>query len=553
MPAAADVDIEGLDEALERNVRAYLSLADVGCDAPAWLLRRQYRNAPQEIREALEALGHYEPTIESSLDISQKCWRASFVVEAGPPVTVSRVDVDVGELEKYEAMQARLRARRDLVDKVLDHGAYEAYKQSIDSVARTLGYFDSQFRTARVAVDTKTRTAAITLALEAGVRYRFGPVSVESTALLPELVRAYVPFAEGGPYDGNEVAQLRRDLNDSGYFGAVVVKAEPATSGEKIVPVSIEVGPPTPRRVYTVGVGYATDTGVRLRADVTDRLRNEKGHRAGASILLSSVRSHVDANYRFPHNNPMNDWFSVDAGLTREDTDTSKTDAIRFGVRHVHERAFKWVETNFVELSFEDFEIAGERADSRLLMPGTSWTKTAADAGPRPMNGYRLTAEIRGAHRYLGSTNDFVQSRMSGKIIFGLGSRLRVLARGEVGYTVKDDFATLPPSVRYFAGGDNSIRGYEYQQLGPEEDGEVVGGSRLVLGSLEADYPFLQGWSVAAFVDTGSAYDDKPELSTGAGLGVRWYSPLGPIRVDLAHPFDSDDDIRLHITIGPDL
>jgi translocation and assembly module TamA len=118
---------------------------------------------------------------------------------------------------------------------------------------------------------------------------------------------------------------------------------------------------------------------------------------------------------------------------------------------------------------------------------------------------------------------------------------------------VKDEFSDLPPSVRFFAGGDNSIRGYGYEELGPEKDGEVVGGSKLVTGSVEVDYAFLPRWSVAAFVDTGSAYDEEPRFSTGAGLGIRWYSPLGPIRVDIAHPFDSDDEVRLHITLGPDL
>jgi translocation and assembly module TamA len=551
--ADATIEIHGLDDAQERNVRAHLSLSDVGCDAPVWLVRRQYRIAEMEVREGLEALGYYDPNIDASLDVpTGDCWVARFAIEAGRPVEVARVDVSVGELTTLKVMQARLRARKELEGKQLNHGTYEAYKQSIANVARMVGYFDSRFTTAKVSVDAEARTATISLALEPGERYRFGRISVSSEALRPELVRAYVPFKEGAPYDGIAVSQLRRDLNDSGYFGQVTVQAEPSHSEARDVPVSIEVTAPNPRRVYTVGVGYATDTGVRFRADVTDRLRNDRGHRAGASLLVSPVRSTINANYRLPHRNPIDDWFSFDIGYTHEDTDTSKTDAQRAGIRHIHQRG-DWVETNFIEGSLEDFEIAGERSESRLLMIGTSWTRTKTEENPRPMQGYRLTAELRGALRYLGSDNDFAQARLSGKHVLGLGSKLRVLTRAEVGWTVKDDFSSLPPSVRYFAGGDNSIRGYGYQELGPEEDGEVVGGSRLVLGSLELDYPFFQRWSVAAFVDTGSAYDDKPQMSTGAGLGVRWYSPLGPIRVDVAHPFDSDDDVRLHITVGPDL
>jgi translocation and assembly module TamA len=131
---------------------------------------------------------------------------------------------------------------------------------------------------------------------------------------------------------------------------------------------------------------------------------------------------------------------------------------------------------------------------------------------------------------------------------------LRVIGRVHAGWTFQNEFEDLPPSVRFFAGGDNSVRGYGYEELGPEQDGEVVGGRRLLTGSLEFDVLLRPNWSVAAFVDSGSAFNTTPDFSTGVGLGLRWYSPLGPLRFDLAHPLDDPDrSVRLHISLGPDL
>ena len=554
LPAWSAVDLNGLDEAQEANVRAHLALQDLGCDAPLWLVRRQFRRAEAEVRGALEALGFYGVRTEAELEFPEEaCWLAVLTIDPGTPVSIAEVKVLIEEpLGSEPEMKKFLRLGQDLVDEVLDHGRYETYKRALVSTAQALGYFDARFSEHRVVVDAKQHRAEIQLRLDGGTRYRFGPIDVRSRALTPELVRAFVPFTEGDPYDAAQVSKLRRDLNDSGYFGEVRVIAEPSTSGEPEVPVVLETEAPEPRRVYTVGVGYATDTGLRLRGDFTDRLVNRRGHRAHVGLLLSPVRSTLDASYRLPHTNPVDDWFSFDAGITQEDTDTSETDAKRIGVRHIHERG-AWAETNYVEASWDDFEIAGERSTSQLLMFGTSWTRTESDSSSRPTRGYRLGGDLRGATRTLLSDNDFVQVRVNGKYLRSISESVRVLVRAEGGWTAKDEFSELPPSVRFFAGGDNSIRGYGYQELGPESEGEVVGGSRLLTGSLELDWEFRGKWALAVFGDAGSAFNSTPEFSTGVGIGVRWYSPLGPVRFDLAHPLDGDDAVRVHITVGPDL
>jgi len=189
-------------------------------------------------------------------------------------------------------------------------------------------------------------------------------------------------------------------------------------------------------------------------------------------------------------------------------------------------------------------------------MPGVDWTKLVADDTLRPSAGHRLNFELRGAADSLGSDTSFVQTAVSAKWIWSLPNAARILVRGSLGTTWADNFNELPPSVRFFAGGDTSVRGYEYDSLGPlDADGEVVGGSSLAVASVEYEHPVVPGWSVAAFVDSGNAFDGSDlDARTGVGVGFRWQSPLGPIRVDVAKPLDGDDrGARLHISFGPDL
>ena len=156
------------------------------------------------------------------------------------------------------------------------------------------------------------------------------------------------------------------------------------------------------------------------------------------------------------------------------------------------------------------------------------------------------------------SDTSFVQLYGNTKWVFGLWPGGRLLTRAEAGITAIDQFRDLPASVRYFAGGDVSVRGYGYNTLGPTDPlGAVIGGSNLLVGSVEVDQQITGSWSIAAFVDSGNAYDDLEDFdpATGVGAGVRWFSPLGPIRIDIAVPLEKDapDDYRFHITLGPDL
>ena len=347
---------------------------------------------------------------------------------------------------------------------------------------------------------------------------------------------------------------MHRQLLGSGFFASVTIHADPI-EGSLEVPVDVRLQPAR-RHQFRAGLGYSTDTGPRLTSGYANRRFNSSGHRLEADLLVSPVDSEVTTTYRWPFVGERLSWFEVYTGYQQRRTDTSESDKTTVGVRWVRNRTERWLETPYVDVTYEESVVAGERDRSTLVIPGITWEAAVGRGLGRADSGWRASLDLRGSHDSLASDVTFGQVTTSGKYIRALGDAYRLILRGELGTTFVDDVQDLPATVRFFAGGDTSVRGYDYESIGPlNDEGEVIGGSRLATFSVEVERRIGESWGVALFADSGSAFiDSDVDFKTGVGLGVRWFSPLGPIRLDIAHPLDDDEtDVRFHLTLGPDL
>jgi translocation and assembly module TamA len=555
-PARAEVLLTGLDDAQSANVLAYIEFDDEPCDAPAWRVEQQFQASPARIRDALQALGYYEPRIEPKIERDDACWHATFTVELGQPVVVRAFDVLLDGEAAGDNSFITVRDESPLrAGATLHHGQYETLKRRWSDLALERGYADAKFTESRIDVYPEQRAADVVLHFDSGKRYRFGDVAFDQDVLSDRLIRSYLTFHPGDPYDARELTDLYISLADSGYFRNIEVRPAVANRDTGEIPIGIVLTGAS-RRLITYGVGYSTDTGPRIRFGRNNRRFNDRGHQFGVNAQLSPVISEVTANYRYPYGDPRTEWMDFDVGIKSEDTDTAQSESLELGARRVLERPGDWTRTQMLNLLVEDFEVADQLGRARLLMPGINWTRIRADNNIRPSRGSKLELDVRGANDVLGSDTDFLQVVAKGKWIWSLSPKARILVRGDLGATEERSFDELPPSVRFFAGGDNSVRGYDFEALGPvDADGEVIGGLSLAVGSFEYEHSVRPRWSVAVFVDSGNAFEGSNfDAKTGAGLGARWQSPLGPIRVDLAHPLDDPDTSwRLHISLGPDL
>jgi len=554
----ADVSISGIDKQTRTNILAYLQLDNEACDAPDWRVRRLFADSETEIREALQVVGYYNIEIEKQLEYGEGCWQANFTIILGEPVVLRTVSIEVDtDGEQDKKLLNVLRECALQTGDILQHANYESCRRNIAQMAKSQGYFDAKFIERRIDVYPAEHAADITLLFETGRRYVFGETTFDQTVLDSELVQRVVTYSHGQAYDAKITRRMQRDLIASAYFEQVELINEPRGNPYFDVPILIKLTPGK-KYQYSAGIGFATDVGPKLRLGVLNRRANSSGHQVEFEINLSKVISETSLIYRIPLKKQKS-WFTIDTSVKVEDNDSFESNLFSVGGQYIQKRDNDWIRTLFLNFQLEDYETSELDDDqSRLLIPGISYSFIAEDYPPRPQEGHRSRAQLSGAIEGLVSDTSFLQVYGNTKWVFGLWPGGRLLTRAEVGATLIDEIDSLPASVRFFAGGDTSVRGYAYNSLGPTDMfGSVIGGENLLVGSIEIDHQIATNWSLAAFIDSGNAYDRLADFdsATGIGAGIRWYSLLGPIRVDVAVPLDNSapDDYRVHITLGPDL
>lgn len=567
-----EIEITGVDGALLDNVRAHLGiashdrkpvlqkLADIGRDTTdepltEGLLRRLHQRARGEILQALQPFGYYEPVIETRLKKHDGIWHAVYQIDPGPATLVGSVDIRVeGEGREEPSLQDVLQASRLKRGQQLQHADYEDTRQALLKAALAAGYLDARYSRAELRILPAKRRADIDLLLSTGSRYYFGPVSIEQDILDPAFIQRYVHFGEGEPFDTDKLLELQLALGDSGYFRRVEVSSRRDEAVDYHIPVNIRTVPAKPR-LYAWGLGYGTDTGPRVSLAAVFRRINERGHSVLADTQVSRIARSVSLQYKVPIGNLVSDSLVYKAGADFEDVaDEGNTDLYTLGIsQNIEWGPFQ--RRLYVDFRYEDYSVGEDNEITQNLMPGITLSQLRTDNVLFPRQGYSWSADLRGAAGVISDTR-FLRGRLDGRFVYPLGEKGRFLLRSRLGATTVRDFEKLPASERFFAGGDQSVRGYGYQKLGPtDSSGDIVGGRYLAVGSIELDYLFAGNFGAALFIDTGNADNDfLPSLKTGAGAGLRWRSPVGMLRLDVAHPFnDKHNDYRIHVSIGPEL
>jgi translocation and assembly module TamA len=552
------ITIEGVTGDVLANVKAYLSLSKETCDAPLWRLQGRLAQADGEARDALRAFGYYQAKIASRFEpATQKaCWQATFTIVPGPRVSFGVIDVVIsGDAATDTAFDPLVRKAMAQAGQPLRQDVYSDLKRRIAELGSTRGYVKGHYTKHELRVNPGKRIADIILHYDSGPRFAFGPIRREQDIITPALLDRFLAYREGKPYDATLLTRTSRALAASGYFRTAYIQPhiDAAANGE--IPTEI-VLTPSRRNRYTGKIGYATDTGPRVGAGYQNLRVNRQGHVFAAETSVSKVESKVTAAYTIPLKNPVTDKLKFETGYDHQDTDTSKSDTTAASVTWYRVPNQGWSKERSLTLSHEDFEVGNDKGKSTFLMPGIGWSRVLATDRLYPRKGVRLGLKLRGASERLVSNVSFLQVIGNAKAVVSLPGRLRLITRADAGATAMNTFEELPASVRFFAGGDNSVRGYAYKSLGPKDNqGDVVGGRNLLVGSVELERRLLDKWAVAVFADSGNAFDQTHvDPRTGVGVGIRWRSPVGPVRLDIAHPLkDSDELFRIHFSMGPEL
>ncbi|MGY6553364.1 MAG: autotransporter assembly complex protein TamA [Wenzhouxiangella sp.] len=613
--AAAPVvtEISGVDGAKLANVRAHLSLVQAESleTISVWRLRQMAGDARGEVRDALKPFGHYRPRIEVQLieaDREGDPWRAVIRVDAGPPVTIARLDLQLlGEGAEDEEL---LRWRADWplpIGSVLEHQVWESAWREAVNIAETRGYFAHRFTRRQVIVDPDSNQAEASLRLDTGRRYRFGQVAHDPLPFSERLINRLTVVEPGEPYSLQRVDHQREVLARSGLFDRIVVEEErERETGTVNLQYRLN---PRPPNSYRATVGFGTDTGARLQLAWIRHYLSGRGNRldTGFGVQQSDSEFVLRSEYLHPRGSNPSEFLTAGGLLRRQQdnfrfNDENRREAVFDSFSGSREQAelrlgrlqqrlfwrdrFQTVEERlFLAVLNESFDAFREarfseeneallaanpalepflQTQTNTLALGAEWRLPNIVGSGFFTTGQIVEARLLAAHNSLGSDVSFAQAYLRGRIHRIFGDRHKLMVSGEIGYTeaqvreldlsLDDRFLALsitelPERYRFKTGGDRTVRGYAFETLSTNRNGA----NHIMSASVEYEFRVGENWSLATFFDIGNAFNDWNErkLKRGIGAGFRWYTLIGPIQVDVAQALDdADRPWRLHFTIG---
>jgi translocation and assembly module TamA len=554
-----EVSVTGLEGEALKNVQLALSppegIIEKG-QVDELLLSLFLKETPRRVREALEPFGYYQPRVRISLERHPGRLFLTVGVAPGEPVRISDLKIDIkGPGTENKRLMRNLPVFPLKVGDILQQVQYQEGKKGLLKKIQEAGYVEAKFFVHLIRLSLEKNSAQIDLVLETGPRFYFGQVTFVPPLSYPEsFLKRYLAFKPGGPFSPEKLARTQLNFINSDRFLTAVVEADQKEARDDRIPVRITLIPSKPKR-FKFGLGYETDQGPGLVIGYHDLNFNHRGHELNAQLNFAQLLQGLAVDYTIPSKGTLDNKTVLKAGYKREITDTYESRSFFSQYEYDHRFGRGRLGAGYLQLLREDYSIAGQEDMATMLMPGVRFDQRRFNDPVLPSRGYHYSIEARGSAPFLGSVPPFLQFLPQADSLTSLGKGFSLLLRFQGGLTIENtSLNNLPPSLRFFAGGDNNVRGYAYQSLGPTNaSGKVIGGKHLLVGSLEIDKAITKIWGLAAFYDVGNAFDDfrQIELKQGAGLGVRFYTPVGPIRIDLARQIGvSNPQFRLHLSVG---
>ena len=541
-------DVKGLQGEVLNNVNSRLAIEEAAYANRMTTENIQaiYQQAPHEIQKALQPFGYFRSEIQSTLTHQGSAWIAHFTVHAGPIIKIKQVEFTITGMGKdnpvlqQAILQLPLKVGQDFNSEV-----YTKSKENLLQIANNQGYVKSFFTVSEIQIDLKAYQVVIRMHFDTKQRYYVGRITFSESPFATTFLQRFIHFKENEPFSSQKLIDLQQKMASSFFFSRVVITPDFKNVTHDRVPVLISLAPQKSQK-YNIGVGYGTFTGPRLTAGVSFRRLTDTGQHLDAQLKLSSVLSGLSMKYYIPGRNPYADRWIIGTNYQKfspkNGTSISRSMSVGFSKKWHKIRT----STNLNYLIDKYSVNRNPTLIKNLLYPSFNINYVNTDNLIKPTWGKSLDVTLQGASRRIFSSTDFLQADIKGKYVFTPASFARVIVRGELGYTLVNDINDLPLTMRFFAGGINSIRGYADSSIGP--------GKYLGVGSLEYQNHIRGPWSGAVFYDFGYASNQwNAPLKKSTGVGIVYQSMVGPIKLYATHPLNKGNkSLGVEFSIGPE-
>ncbi|TCP91162.1 autotransporter secretion outer membrane protein TamA [Cricetibacter osteomyelitidis] len=562
IPVEAEVNLRltGIkNQALAENARIYTNaISKESADGS----ERYQELVSEAVDKALRAKGYYGSSVSYTLEPAKGKNKPVLIakVDIGKPVYIEETDVLIDGQAKTDPAFEKIEKTKPAKGTLLNHATYDDFKSALEKAAQSRGYFDSEFLLNRLEVMPSTQQAWWRIHFDSGERYHYGVISYRDSQIREDYLRNMLRIKTGDPYYINDLSTLTGDYSAAGWFSSVLLQPTLNTD-DKTVDLEVLLHP-RKKNSMSVGIGYSSDVGPRLQLGWTRPWINNRGHSLSTDLYVSAPKQTLEASYKIPIlENPRLYYYEATMGLENEkdsDVDTEST-ALTTGFLRYWNNEYGWQYFLGLRARYDSFTQASQKDKTFLLYPTAGFSRTRSQGGMFMTWGDAQSLTFDIGRKMWISDVDFFRVRLSSAWIRTYAENHRIYIRGEVGYLNTKDLTRIPPALRYFAGGDRSVRGYGYKKISPKDsDGKLIGASRLATGTLEYQYQVSPSWWMATFFDAGLAANSfsTDELRYGAGIGVRWASPVGAVKFDLATPIrdrENNKSIQFYIGLGTEL
>ena len=551
--------VSGIEGEALKNVQEGLTLpAGVVREGKVELvwLQRFAQQTDQLAKVALEPFGYYNAIVTTAIETAGDGYRLIVKVTPGQPLRLTNVRVALAGPGVAEKVLQELVAAFPLrTGQVLLHREYETAKEYLKAAASELGYLDAEFSRHEIRVARSRTEATIELLLETGEKFYFGSTNIQGGSDYPErFLRRHLAYKSGDVFSFARLGETQHNFTDSERFKEVVVTPVKQDADAFRVPVTVKLTP-APRITLRPGIGYGTDTGARFTLSYRDLNIFHKGHELYSNLYIAERLQGIATRYVMPSPKDVRSATTLLLNLQQEDYTSYTSKIMAVGLERTRSLGKRKLGAAYVTAQYEEYSVGSQNATSHFLLPGLRFSDDRFDDPVRPRRGFNYALHLRGTHEALGSDTALLQILAEGNYLVPLPWRLAIRTRAKTGTTLlSDPLRDIPPSLRFFAGGDQSVRGYAYRSLGSRDaSGKVVGGKQLLNGSIELERALFDDWGVSLFYDAGNAFDSLSSftLFQGAGVSVHYYTPVGALNLSLARPIGIDNpSFRVHLTVG---
>ncbi len=517
-------------------------------------LRRLVDESVSEAKEALATEGYFSARVASSIDSSADPWVVRLAVEPGERARVEEVKIRFSGPIADDA-EARPRLARVRQNWALRRGQqfrqedWEAAKRDAVREVTSWRYASAHVAASEARVDPKAARVRLSLDIASGPPFRFGTLDVAGARRYPGALAANLaPLKSGEVYDRDKLILYQQRLLESGYYASVQAEVESNPALADAAPLHVSVLEANSQRVEG-GLSYNTDVGLRLEGRYGNMDIFDTAWRFRTGLRLDSKIQDLRLDFDSPPR-PGAVWENYFAQAKEQDIQGEVTRQFATGVSH-NFGAGPAPAALIVSAHSEDQRIGDQVADNRYAIYfGARGQLRRTDALVSPRRGFVLGLELGGTPDAL-SSRQFLRGVASGTLFFPVGRSADLVLRGQAGAVLSDAREGIPSNFLFRTGGDQTVRGYAFESLGVEQNGAIVGGRRLLVGSAEYIFWMTDSWGVAAFADAGDAWDTgvRPDLAQGYGLGGRFRTPIGPVRADVAYG-QRTSEWRLHFSVG---